>query len=101
MDLMFKASSKAAWDAFAASLPACDIDEIGEIGKPPTFDEKGEMLTSGGVIPGYHVNVRIAGDADYATFALGGDGVEWVDPDTVETPARIWAGGMNYWRPGA
>jgi hypothetical protein len=59
MDLMLKATDKAAWDAFAATLPACDIDEIGQIGKPHTFDNDGNMLT----------------------------------------PARIWSGGMNYWRP--
>jgi hypothetical protein len=36
--------------------------------------------------------------ADFAAFALGAKGVEWVDPDSVKTPARIWSGGMNYWR---
>jgi hypothetical protein len=87
MDLMFKATTKEAWDAFKDTLPLslCDIDEIGQIGENPE----------------YHVNVRITGEADFELLAEGAEGVEWVDPDTVETPSRIWAGGMNYWKPDA
>jgi hypothetical protein len=102
MDLMFKATDKAAWDAFAATLPACDIDEIGQIGKPPTFDNDGNMPTPGGITEGYHVNVRMTDPkADFAALARGADGVKWIDPATVESPARIWSGGMNYWQPEA
>lgn len=84
-DLMFKATDKAAWDAFAATLPeGILIDEIGPI-------EGAD---------GYHVNLRTTSDAvDCAAIAQGNPSIEWIDPAIVETPARIWAGGMNYWVP--
>lgn len=82
-DLMFKATDKPAWDAFAATLPeGILIDEIGPIEGTP----------------GYHVNIRVMDDAvDCAALAQGYHYVQWIDPDTVATPQRIWAGGMNYW----
>lgn len=85
MDLMFKATDKVAWDAFAATLPeGILIDEIGPI--------------EGSV--GHHVNIRtIIDSVDCAVLAAGGDGVEWINPVIVTSPERIWAGGMNYWMP--
>lgn len=87
-DLMYKATDKAAWDAWVSSedFPQSGIliDEIGPIGENTE----------------YHVNVRILDDTvDCAALAQGGTGVNWVDPALVATPARIWAGGMNYWMP--
>ena len=88
LDLMFKANTKAAWDAFVAAnnlADTCDIDEIGPV--------EGQN---------WHVNVRVTSpDIDPAVIAQGGPGVEWIDPALVEAPIRIWAGGMNYWKPGA
>lgn len=83
-DLMFKATDKAAWDAVAATLPeGVLIDEIGVIDGTD----------------GHHVNVRTTTDAiDCAALAQGAPGVQWIDPAIVDTPARIWAGGMNYFR---
>lgn len=82
-DLMFKATDKAAWDAFAATLPdGILIDEIGAI-------EGAD---------GYHANIRVLDDTvDCAALAQGYHYVQWIDPALVESPARIWAGGMNYW----
>lgn len=84
-DLMYKATNKSAWDAYAATLPdGILIDEIGPIGENTE----------------YHVNIRVLDDTvDCAALAQGGTGVDWVDPALVATPARIWAGGMNYWVP--
>jgi hypothetical protein len=81
---MFRATSKAKWTAFAASLPAdALVDEIGGIDEDTA----------------YHINVRLMSDTVAATLAQGSDGVTWLDPDTVNSPSRIWAGGMNYWKP--
>lgn len=83
LDMMFKATDKAAWDAFAETLPdGVLIDEIGPIGEDVA----------------YHVNLRIIdGTIDAAKLAEGYHYVQWIDPATVDTPARIWAGGMSYW----
>jgi len=113
MDLMFKATDKAAWDAFALTFPsAADIlvDEIGPIVTTPAIiDEDGEIVTPAVVDDHWHTNVRvlrpvIQSDDDEpvetdvcAVLALGGPGVAWIDHDTVNSPSRIWAGGMSYW----
>jgi hypothetical protein len=125
MDLMYKATDKAAWDAYAAivsltveGMPSgCYIDTIGPIVTTPAVidPETGDVVTPAVVDEHFHVNVRltqISGPMpdpvppdyvqqghDPAVLAEGGPGVEWLDPATVETPARIWAGGMSYWTP--
>ena len=126
MDLMYRATDKAAWDAYAAivsltveGMPSgCYIDEIGPIvTEQATLNEDGEIVTPAVVDSHHHVNVRltqIAGPApdplpegyvqqghDPAVLAEGGAGVEWIDPATVSSPSRIWAGGMSYWVPPA
>lgn len=106
-DLMYKATDKAAWDAYVASLPMdlvgeIVVDEIGPIViTPPVIDESGEIVEDGVVDLSHHVNLRLLSDDFVVAAALseGGPGVEWVNPDWVATPARIWAGGMTYWRP--
>jgi len=115
MDLMFKATDKAAWDAFALTFPvAADIlvDEIGPIvTTPAVLDENGEIVTPAVVDDHWHTNVRIVRPVITTTdeegtvteidvcavLAQGGEGVAWIDPADVATPARIWAGGMSYW----
>lgn len=106
LDLMFKATDKAAWDAWLESLDdetkaAILIDEIGPIIiTPAVIDTDGEITTPAVMDAKHHVNVRVMSDAiDAAALAAGGTGVTWVDPATVETPSREWAGGMNYWVP--
>jgi hypothetical protein len=86
IDIMFKAVNKTSWDFFAESnnlVETCNIDEIGPI------EEKN-----------WHVNVRITNiNINPSMLAQGGPGVEWVNPTMVKTPTRVWAGGMNYWKP--
>lgn len=111
-DLMFKATDKAAWDAFAATFPAADIliDEIGPIViTPAVLDEDGDVVEEAVIDLSHHVNVRVQKpviqsddeepvEIDVSAFlAAGGLGVEWIDPAAVTSPERIWAGGMNYW----
>lgn len=93
IDLMFRAADRAAWQSFAAMAaltlatpeatipaPGISIDEIGIIGDDAR----------------HHVNVRLASDTPPM---IAGPGVEWIDPATVASPARVFAGGMNYWLP--
>lgn len=114
-DLMFKATHKAAWDAYLAALPEdvtplLLVDEIGPIViTPAVLDEQGEVFTEAVIDPAHHVNVRVLKpvtqsndeepvEIDVCAFlAAGGPGVEWIDPAIVTSPERIWAGGMNYW----
>jgi len=114
MDLMFKATSKSTWDAFALTFPAAAdilVDEIGPIVTiPAVFDEDGEIVTPAVVDDHWHSNIRVLRPVIMSTdeepvtidvcalLAQGGPGVEWIDPDTVSSPSRIWAGGMSYWR---
>lgn len=123
-DLMFRATTKAAWDAYAAEVGltddegrplGCLIDEIGPIvTTPAVMGEDGEIITPAVMDDRWHVNARLteiaqhsddlSGNAivmghDPAILAAGGPGVEWVDPATVDNPRRIWAGGMSYWTP--
>lgn len=118
-DLMYRATNKAAWDAFVQSAgltDGCYIDEIGPIVvTPAVISQDGTILIPAVMDDRHHVNVRliqIAGPApdplpedyvqqghDPAVLAQGGEGVEWVDPATVDNPRRIWAGGMRYWVP--
>lgn len=110
-DLMFKATDKAAWDAFALAsglalqvdeavvpAPGILIDEIGPIViTPAVLDEQGEIVTPAVIDEAHHVNVRVMSRSiDLAALAAGGSGVEWIDPAIVTSPERIWAGGMNY-----
>ena len=130
MDLMYRATDKATWDAYAASkgLTAtdgentyslgCYIDEIGPVvTTPAVISGDGTILTPAVMDDRHHVNVRVTQIAgplpdplpddyvqqghDLAVLAQGGAGVEWVDPATVDNPRRIWAGGMRYWVPDA
>jgi len=125
LDLMYRADTKAAWDAYAAEMNltdgegrpnGCYIDEIGPVVvTPAVISEDGTIIMPAVMDNRYHVNVRliqIAGPLsdfvpedyvpqghDPAVLAQGGPGVEWVDPATVDNPRRIWAGGMSYWTP--
>lgn len=102
IDLMFRADNKDAWDAFAPTAgyvvsPIVSVDEIGPITTTPAvLDEEGNELSPAVIDNRYHVNVRL--DAE-SPSAISGPGIEWLDPATILTPARIWAGGMNYWIP--
>lgn len=119
-DLMYKADDKAAWDAFLAAmpedvLPSILVDEIGPIViTPAVLDEDGDVIEEAVIDLSHHVNLRVLRPAttytdesgvehtdgvDCAVLAAGGPGVEWVSPDMVSSPERIWAGGMNYWKP--
>ena len=117
-DLMFKATTKAAWDSFVTSWPDTFtdilVDEIGPIvTTPAVLDEDGEIVTPAVVDDHWHTNVRVlrpvitttdeegtVTEIDVcAVLAQGGEGVAWIDPDTVSSPSRIWAGGMSYWVP--
>lgn len=125
MDLMYRANTKAAWDAYASDTGltddegrplGCYIDEIGPVvTTPAVISEDGTILTPAVMDDRHHVNVRVTQIAgplpdplpddyvqqghDPAVLAQGGTGVEWVDPATVDNPRRIWAGGMRYWVP--
>jgi hypothetical protein len=125
MDLMYRATDKAAWDAYAAIVSltsdgqplGCYIDCIGQIVTTPAVidPETGDVVSPAVVDEHFHVNVRltqIAGPMpdpvpedyvqqghDPAVLAQGGEGVEWVDPASVDNPRRIWAGGMSYYTP--
>lgn len=117
-DLMFKADTKEDWDAFVATFPQTEIfiDEIGPIViTPAVYNPDGTILTPAVIDNAYHANVRVIypyiTEADEeggivevdvcAMLALGGTGVDWIDPSTVTSPDRIWAGGMNYWIPAS
>lgn len=116
LDLMFKADDEMSWNAFAATFPSAAeilIDVIGPIViTPAVIDPDGQIITPAVVDPAYHVNIRVqrpiiqSDDEEpvsidvCAELALGGPGVEWIDPADVSSPERIWAGGMNYWVPG-
>jgi hypothetical protein len=113
MDMMYRATTKAAWDAFASEMgltDSCLIDEIGPIVTTPAIlDEDGEIVTPAVMDESHHVNVRVIhlpqsvdeeGEISGITMADLADGnadVEWVHPATVDNPRRIWAGGMRYW----
>ena len=120
MDLMYRATDKATWDAYAASkgltadgIPSgCYIDEIGPIvTTPAVISEDGTILTPAVMDDRHHVNVRVihlptVTDEDgtvtvlsMSELAAGTANVEWVDHTTVDNPRRIWAGGMSYWMP--
>lgn len=111
-DLMFKAIDKTSWDAFADSFPnAADIliDEIGPIVTTPAIYENGVIVTPAVVDNAHHVNIRVLQPYIMSSdeppiqidvcevLSTGGPGVTWIDPSTVNSPCRIWAGGMNYW----
>lgn len=120
-DLMYKATTKAAWDAYAASVhltadgmpvDAIYIDEIGPIvTTPAVIGEDGEIVTPAVMDDRHHVNVRVVNlpqsvDAEgtvtvttMADLATGTADVEWIDPALVDNPRRIFAGGMSYWMP--
>jgi hypothetical protein len=58
---------------------------------PPTYDER------------FHVNLRVIGDEIEEKFIRLKtykpqvvSGVEWVEPEQVTTPQRVWLGGMIY-----
>lgn len=107
LDLMFKATDKASWDIFVSALPnavSSDllIDEIGPVViTPAVFDDQGNVVEEGVISLSHHVNLRLLSDNAVvaASLSAGGPGVEWIDPALVSTPARIWAGGMSYWKP--
>ncbi len=120
MDLMYRATTKSAWDAYAASMgltadgqpSGCYIDEIGPIvSTPAVIGEDGEIVTPAVMDDRHHVNVRIVNlpqsvDEEgtviittMADLAQGNVDVEWVDPALVNNPRRIFAGGMSYWTP--
>jgi hypothetical protein len=122
-DLMYRADTKAAWDAYASDTGltdddgrplGCYIDEIGSIVvTPAVIGPDGEIVTPAVMDDRHHVNVRVTQVSgplpdpvpegyvqqghDLAVLAQGGEGVEWVDPASVDNPRRIWAGGMSYW----
>lgn len=119
-DLMYRATTKAAWDAYAASMgltvegmpTGCYIDEIGPIVQTPAvIGPDGEIVTPPVMDDRHHVNVRIVNlpqsvDEEgtviittMADLAQGNADVEWVDPALVNNPRRIFAGGMSYWTP--
>jgi len=124
MDLMYRATDKATWDAYATAMNltatggentyplGCYIDEIGPVvTTPAVISEDGTILTPAVMDDRHHVNVRIVhlpqsvdeeGTVTVTTMAdlaAGNADVEWVDPATVDNPRRIWAGGMRYWVP--
>lgn len=106
-DLMYKADDKATWDAYLAAipeyvLPSLLVDEIGPIViTPAVLDEDSNVVEEAVLDLSHHVNLRYLDDDNSvaATLAAGASGVQWIDPSMVSTPARIWAGGMNYWNP--
>ena len=68
MDLMYRATDKATWDAYAASKgltsdgqpTGCYIDEIGPIvTTPAVISEDGTILTPAVMDDRHHVNVRV------------------------------------------
>lgn len=103
-DLMYKADDKAAWDAYLSALPedilpSLLVDEIGPIViTPAVLDENGDVVDEAVIDLSHHVNLRVMSETvDCSALSEGGPGVQWIDPTIVSTPARIWAGGMNYW----
>jgi hypothetical protein len=101
-DLMFKADDKAAWDAFVETFPegaTVLVDEIGPVvTTPAVYDGEGNLVTPAVMDEHHHVNVRVITPLEVcSTLAAGASGVVWIDPVTVSSPSRIWAGGMNYW----
>ena len=108
-DLMFKADTKAAWDAYVAAMPETEtpvlmIDEIGPVMLAPSvMGAGGEIETPAVMDDAHHVNVRVLSDDEglLMSLAAGNADVHWIDPSTVSTPARIWSGGMNYWLPAS
>ena len=119
-DMMYRATDKATWDAYAASKgltsdgqpTGCYIDEIGPIVQTPAvIGQDCTILTPAVMDDRHHVNVRIVhlpqsvdeeGTVTVKTMAdlaAGNADVEWIDPALVDNPRRIFAGGMSYWTP--
>lgn len=113
-DLMYKSTDKTTWDAFMLSsglavenegaaylAPNVLVDEIGPIViTPAVLAPDGTVITPAVVDEAWHVNVRLLDDSfDIPVLADGDANTEWINPADVSTPARIWAGVMNYWTP--
>jgi hypothetical protein len=104
-DFMYKATDKAAWDSYLESFSeelrtTLLVDEIGPIEiTPPQFDSEGNIVQEGVVDLSHHVNLRyLNNDETIASgFTQGNEDVTWINPTMVDTPYRIWAGGMNYY----
>lgn len=104
-DFMYKATDKSDWDTYFESFSeelknTLLVDEIGPIMiSPPQFDSEGNIIQEGVVDLSYHVNLRYLNNDEIVSsnLAQGGINVNWINPDMVATPYRIWAGGMNYW----
>lgn len=93
------------------------IDEIGPIvSEPAVFNANGEISTPAVMDNGWHVNVRVVGnklvvttDSDGNETSSGWDfdglaavsnsTIAWVNPENVDNPRRIFAGGMSYYIP--
>jgi hypothetical protein len=95
-DFMYKATSKEAWEAFALSMGI--IDEEGVVQQPFAIDVIGYTSKPGRIdTHPFLVNIRVAGEVVSFRNAPQTDDCVWIDPATVSTPTRIFAGGMSYY----
>jgi hypothetical protein len=123
-DFMYVASTEKAWNEFAVVQglateeliegvttlvykPGITVDHLGAVMTDPgewdnTVDPP-EMITPPTYDTRFHINVRYMGEPIGKFVKAAGDrppeddDVLWVDSLTVETPLRIWLGGMNYY----
>lgn len=119
VDALCRAASKSAWDAAAAAngltvdglpIPGASIDVIGSvITSPAVLDSEGNEVTPATIDNRYHVNLRLAPDRAWFPIAYnwmryGNDDaqannaegtrtlarVSLIDPDSINTPSRVW-----------
>lgn len=120
MDAICRAADQATWEAACIAYNLADedgtlregvhVDVIGPVViAPGTYDEAGAEITPPTYDERYHVNLRVAEERDWQPVciawmqhgsadpevnrdevALVFGGVSLIDPDTINTPARVW-----------
>jgi len=91
--------------------PGFHADHIGAmVVTPAVFDYSTEpptLISEAVMDERFHVNLRVIGEEIEGEFIRtkkykpqAASGTEWVDPDTVSTPQRVWLGGMTYFSEG-
>jgi len=104
-DFMYAAVDKDTWRevAIAQGVAHVETDEDGMMTLVYNEGYHADHIGTVGADTRFHVNLRVLGDDVEREFIRSkryrpqsASGVEWVDPETVTTPQRIWFGGMDY-----
>ena len=104
-DFMYAAVDKDTWRQVAIEQGVASA-EMDEDGMMTLVYNEGYHADHIGQIPPdtrFHVNLRVLGDDVEREFIRSkryrprtDSGVDWVDPETVTSPQRVWLGGMDY-----